>query len=49
VLRAALRRLPIPRGCECASALRAALVTPAGLVPEALKRELEPLIGRYMK
>jgi 5'-methylthioadenosine phosphorylase len=49
VLRAALRRLPIARDCECASALRAALVTPAELVPDALKRELAPLIGRYMK
>jgi 5'-methylthioadenosine phosphorylase len=28
VLRAAVRRLPVPRGCECATALRYALVTP---------------------
>jgi 5'-methylthioadenosine phosphorylase len=49
VLRAAVRRLPIPRGCECASALKCALVTPPELVPEAVKRELEPIVGRYMK
>ena len=49
VLRAAVRRLPIPRDCECASALRYALVTPPELVPEAVKRELEPIVGRYMK
>jgi 5'-methylthioadenosine phosphorylase len=48
VLRAAVRRLPIPRGCECATALKYALVTPPELVPEALKRELEPIVGRYM-
>ncbi len=48
VLRAAVRRLPIPRDCECASALKHALVTPAELVPEGVKRELLPLIGRYL-
>jgi 5'-methylthioadenosine phosphorylase len=49
VLRAAVRRLPIPRECECASALRHALLTPPELVPEAVRRELEPIVGRYMK
>jgi 5'-methylthioadenosine phosphorylase len=49
VLRAAVRRLPLPRHCECASALRNAVITPAQLVPEALKRELEPIVGRYMR
>jgi len=49
VLRAAVRRLPIPRGCECATALRYALITPPELVPDAVKRDLEPIVGRYMK
>jgi 5'-methylthioadenosine phosphorylase len=49
VLRAAVRRLPVPRDCECATALRYALITPPDLVPEAVKRELEPIVGRYMK
>jgi 5'-methylthioadenosine phosphorylase len=49
VLRAAVRRLPIPRRCECATALKNALVTPADLVPGAVKRELEPIVGRYLK
>ena len=49
VLRAAVRRLPVPRGCECATALQTALITPAGLVPEAVKRDLEPIVGRYVK
>jgi len=48
VLRAAVRR-PVPRGCECATALEYALITPAELVPDAVKRELEPIVGRYMK
>jgi 5'-methylthioadenosine phosphorylase len=49
VLRAAVRRLPVPRECECATALKYALITPAELVPESVKRELEPIVGRYMK
>ncbi len=49
VLRAAVRRLPIARDCECASALKFALVTPAELVPPELKRELAPIVGRYLK
>jgi len=49
VLRAAVRRLPIPRGCECATALKYALVTAPELVPDTLKRDLEPIVGRYMR
>lgn len=49
VLRAAIRRLPIGRECECAQALKFALVTAPELVPEQTKRELQPLIGKYMK
>lgn len=50
VLRAALRRLPEnPRNCECAEALRYALVTAADLVPKTVKEELAPIIGKYMK
>jgi len=49
VLRAAVRRLPIPRDCGCANALKYALITPPELVPEAVRRELEPIVGRYMK
>jgi 5'-methylthioadenosine phosphorylase len=50
VLRAALRKLPAaPRACECGRALAQALVTSAELVPESVKRELAPIIGKYMK
>ena len=49
VLKAAVRRLGSgPRGCECASALKHALMTPAALVPEQTKRDLAPIIGRYI-
>ena len=49
VLRAALARLPIARECECASALKYALVTPAELVPSQVKQELAPIIGKYVR
>lgn len=50
VLRSALRRIPAaPRTCECATALRHALVTPAELVPEPVKRALAPIVGKYLK
>jgi 5'-methylthioadenosine phosphorylase len=49
VLRAALQRLPRePRTCECATALHSALVTAPELVPDDVKRDLAPIIGRYM-
>jgi 5'-methylthioadenosine phosphorylase len=49
VLRSAVRRLPIPRGCECATALKYALVTSLDLVPDPVKSELLPILGRYME
>jgi 5'-methylthioadenosine phosphorylase len=50
VLRSALRGLGA-RGsaCDCADALRHALVTAPELVPEAIKRELAPIIGKYIQ
>ena len=49
VLRAVVRRLPIPRACECEHALRHALLTAPELVPAAVKRELAPIMGRYLR
>ena len=50
VLKAAVRRLESgPRGCPCARALAHAIMTPAELVPERTKRDLAPIIGRYIQ
>ncbi len=51
VLRAAVRKIDpaAERRCECASALKNALMTAPGLVPEQLRRELQPIIGKYVK
>ena len=49
VLRSVVRRLPQPRECECGQALRHAILTSPELVPEAVKRELAPIVGRYIR
>jgi 5'-methylthioadenosine phosphorylase len=48
VLRAAARRLPIARDCECESALKNALITAPDLVPDDVRLELAPVVGRYI-
>ena len=47
-VRLALSGLPARRDCLCASALQDALVTPLDMVPEETKRNLAPIIGRYV-
>jgi 5'-methylthioadenosine phosphorylase len=50
VLRGVVQRLPEgPRACECASALSHALITPPELVPAEIKRELAPIVGKYLR
>ena len=50
VLRAAVKRVPAgPRTCECAGALKFALVTAGDLVPAQVKQDLAPLIGKYIR
>jgi 5'-methylthioadenosine phosphorylase len=45
----AVERLPYERTCECASALKHALITRPHAIPERVKRELAPLVGRYLQ
>lgn len=44
----AVARLPATDDCPCGTALANALVTDARLVPERTKRDLAPIIGRYV-
>jgi 5'-methylthioadenosine phosphorylase len=44
----AVGRLPIARQCECAHALRHAIITRPEAVPERVKRDLAPIIGKYL-
>jgi 5'-methylthioadenosine phosphorylase len=48
ILAGAVERLPYERTCECASALRYALVTRPEMVPDQIKKDLAPIIGRYI-
>jgi 5'-methylthioadenosine phosphorylase len=45
----AVGRLPEARTCACQDALATAIITRAEDVPAQTKKELAPIIGKYMK
>jgi 5'-methylthioadenosine phosphorylase len=45
----AVERLPFERTCECASALKYALITRPDAIPAQLKQDLAPLVGKYLQ
>ena len=49
VIAEAVSRLPYERTCECATALQHALLTRPDAIPDQAKRDLAPIISRYMK
>ena len=40
--------LPLPRTCECATALASAIITRPETIPEQTKEELAPIVGKYV-
>jgi 5'-methylthioadenosine phosphorylase len=44
----AITKLPVARSCECGTALKHALITRPEAVPAHVKRDLEPIIGKYL-
>ena len=48
IIAGAVADLPFERTCECATALKYALITRPEAVPSRLKEELEPLVGKYL-
>jgi len=44
----AVSRIAGDRTCECATALAGALLTRPDLIPETTKKELAPIIGKYL-
>ena len=40
--------LPVLRTCECATALASAIITRPETIPEQTKKELAPIVGKYM-
>jgi 5'-methylthioadenosine phosphorylase len=49
IIAAAVDTLPFERTCECATALKYALITRPDAIPDAVKQELAPLVGKYLQ
>lgn len=48
IIRQAIPRLARTRSCPCAFALRDAIITDSSVIPESIKRELGPIVGKYL-
>jgi 5'-methylthioadenosine phosphorylase len=48
MIRQAVQMLPETRACGCGEALRNTIMTPAKLVPAKTKKDLAPIIGKYI-
>ena len=48
VVTAAVRQMPDKRECKCGSALKHALITDRKAIPDATRRKLELLVGKYL-
>ena len=49
MIREAVRMLSAERTCGCGAALQYAIMTPEKLIPAKTKRDLAPIIGKYLK
>jgi 5'-methylthioadenosine phosphorylase len=49
LLRHAITRMPKKRNCICTTALENAIITSPELIPEQVKKDLAPIIGKYIK
>jgi 5'-methylthioadenosine phosphorylase len=45
----AVEQLPYERTCECATALKYALITRPDAIPEKVKKDLAPIVGKYLQ
>ena len=45
----AVERLPFERTCECASALKYALITRPEAIPDNVRRDLAPIVSKYLQ
>jgi len=48
IVRAAVAEIPDARQCVCAHALRDAIITARDAIPAAVKRDLAPIVGKYL-
>ncbi len=49
MIREAVRVLPETRSCACGDSLKNTIMTPEKIVPAKTKRDLAPIIGKYLK
>ncbi len=49
IIAGAVDRLPFVRTCECATALKHALITRPDVIPEQARKDLAPLVGKYLQ
>lgn len=49
ILKRAVAQIPKKRECQCATALKNAIITAPEVIPAAMKQKLHLLIGRYIK
>jgi 5'-methylthioadenosine phosphorylase len=49
IIKAVIRDIPGTRGCACGTALQNAIVTDRAMIPESLKKDLQPIIGKYIQ
>ncbi len=49
IIKRVIKAMPDERSCECGSALANAIVTDRKLIPEKVKKDLKPIIGKYIR
>ncbi len=49
IIKQVIKAMPDEASCECASALANAIVTDRKLIPEKVKKDLKPIIGKYIR
>ena len=49
IIAGAVDALPFERSCECASALKYALITRPDAIPPQIRQDLAPLVGKYLQ
>ena len=48
MIKTAIGHLPVARTCDCANALRSAIITRPEAISDEIKNELRPIIGKYL-
>ncbi len=49
IIAEAVSRVPAARECTCGSALATSIITGHEAIPESIRRDLSPIIGKYVK